>query len=208
MSASAEPTSITLARPGSGAPASVPSRSAQATRKSSRRRSARTALAACIGSACRAAAAVNPAHSDIARPRSQLAIVGQQPQRLRIAGEQVGDVPGPAEQRGEPQRDRALVAQQAQVPRTSRRARRRPDGRPAGRGRVRVRRRTRTAAPAAAFAGSPPYGETPPVSARMCRSAPAGSREYQAPRVGLIAASVVSVRSWLGTRATASSSGR
>ena len=66
---------------------------------------------------CRSAAAVKPSTRDCRRAGLQLGVVGEQPQRLRVAGEQVGGVPGQAEHPGQPQRDRALVAQQPQVPR-------------------------------------------------------------------------------------------
>ncbi|RAO47424.1 hypothetical protein PSN01_04887 [Micromonospora saelicesensis] len=52
----------------------------------------------------------------LGRAWRQLVLLGQQPQRLRVAGEQVGDVPGQREDPSQPTGDRAAVAQQPQVP--------------------------------------------------------------------------------------------
>ena len=51
---------------------------------------------------CRSAAAAKPSHQACPRDAGlQLGVVGEQAQRLRVAGEQVGDVPGQAQHPGQ-----------------------------------------------------------------------------------------------------------
>ncbi len=95
----------------------APRRSADAIRNSSRRRNARTACTA----ASRVTMAVHRRrerlHKGLTGTRYQLAVVGEEPQCLGVAAEQVADVAGQAQQAGQAQRNRSLVAQQPQEPR-------------------------------------------------------------------------------------------
>ena len=210
-SASAVPTAVDVERlrPGRASPAR-PSRSAQAIRNSSRRRSA-----ADRAGSPRPGRRAGPAGRDEAvaqhvragAARSSASSASSRSASGSRASRSV-DVPGQAEQPGQPQRHRALVAQQPQVPRACCRACRRPAGRRAGRGPARARRRTRCSSTGSSVrwiaavrrhpAGERLAGAAARRPGRRSRGSPAGCR----------AASGVSRSASAGTRATASSSGR
>ena len=159
---------------------SRPSRSAEAIRSSSWRRSPRSTRMPACGSGARPAACRQAPASAAALPRLELGVVGEQPQRLRRAGQQRGDVLAGAEQLGEPLGHLALVAQQPQEPLVA--AERLAD---LAVGQQARRRGSGRTAKVCSSTGSRYFcidadRETPPVSAPRCRSAPSGSAKPRA----------------------------
>ena len=151
---------------------------AQAMRSSSCRRRLRTATAVGSGSSRRRATATKAGSSASRLRGHEVLVVGQQPDRVGGADEQVGDVARRREQPGEPLGRLALVAQQAQVP--GRRAERVRD----------LAEGQQTASGSAASANQPSIAgssvcwiaarrDTPSVRASRCRSAVAGIVEAQ-----------------------------